>query len=207
MILAAGLGKRMRPLTDTIPKPLVEVAGRTLLTRALDMIETAGVTRAVINVSYKAPMIEAYLQEAAHARAIVFSREATPLETGGGIVQALGLLGSGPFFSLNADVIVLPGKTHFLSRLWEAWDDAAMDALLLVHPSKAAVGYDGAGDFFLEQGGRLRRDSGQQNAPYVFTGVQLLHPRLFAEAPQGAFSMNVLYERLMRRGKVVRPRP
>jgi MurNAc alpha-1-phosphate uridylyltransferase len=201
IVLAAGMGTRLKPLTDRIPKPLVEVAGRTLIDRALDRIAGAGIARAVVNVSYKAEMIEGHLRTR-RSPAIRFSREAQPLETGGGIRHALALLGKGPFFSLNADVITLdaPGRTPFLQRLAEAWREEA-DALLLVQPTARAVGYDGRGDFDLDAAGRLTRRAGEA-APYVFTGVQLLHPRLFANAPEGPFSMNLLYAKLMREGRL-----
>lgn len=195
MVLAAGFGKRMRPLTDHLPKPLIPVGGIALIDRALDWLANAGVQEAVVNSYYKAALLEAHLATRKTPK-IRMSREETILETGGGICNALPMLGDAPFFSVNGDVICLDGETPALKRLWAHWDDAAMDALLLVQPVEKTVGYDGPGDFFLEAG-KLRRRAEAEAAPFVFTGVQLLHPRLFDTAPGGAFSMNVLYNRDM----------
>lgn len=196
MILAAGLGMRMRPITATIPKPMVEVAGRKLIDYAIAQAVAAGAEEVVINTSYLAEKLEAYLAAGAYAARLHISREEAPLETGGGIAKALPWLGAEPFFSLNSDTICvdLPGCDPALARLKATWDDARMDALLLLHPRERAVGYDGAGDFFLN-GGEVRRRGEGEAAPYVFTGVQLIHPRLFAECPAGKFSMNLLYDR------------
>ncbi len=195
MVLAAGLGTRMRPLTDHVPKPLIKVAGISLIDRTLDWLAASGISEAVVNSYYQAELLEAHLAKRATPK-VQISRETTVLETGGGIRQALPLLGTAPFFSVNSDVICIDGKIPALHRLSQAWDDTA-DALLLVHPVAAAVGYDGPGDFFLDAGGTLRRRLDAPSAPFVFTGVQLLHPRLFDHAPDGAFSLNVLYNREM----------
>lgn len=196
MVLAAGLGLRMRPLTDNLPKPLLPVAGKTMLDRALDWLAHAGVHEAVVNSHYKADMIESHLvgRKTPHVR---ISYEKDVLETGGGIRQALPLLGPDPFFSVNGDVITLDGKTPTLQRLLSVWDDKKMDALLLLHPVEKAVGYNEAGDFFLDDSGVITRRLQRAKAPYVFTGVQLIHPRLFKDAPEGKFSTNVLYNRGM----------
>ena len=196
MILAAGLGKRMRPLTDTLPKPLVPVAGKALIDHALDWLASAGVTDAYVNSHYKAELLEAHLRARRGQPHIHISREVELLETGGGIKQALPLLGAAPFFAANSDVICIDGQTPALHRLMAAWDDSKLDALLLLHPVAQAVGYDGPGDFFLEEG-QLRRRGAEASAPLVFTGVQMLHPRLFEDSPDGAFSLNVLYNRAM----------
>ncbi|NBX02810.1 MAG: nucleotidyltransferase family protein [Alphaproteobacteria bacterium] len=197
MVLAAGLGTRMRPLTDVMPKPLVPVAGKPLIDRTLDFLAGAGVTDAVVNSFYKAEMLEAYLAKRTAAPRITISREEELLETGGGIKKALPLLGGKPFFIANSDVICIDGKTPALHRLQAAWDDARMDVLLLLHPVASAVGYDGKGDFFLREDGTPRRRTADETAPYVFTGVQILHPRLFADSPDGAFSLNVLFNRAL----------
>lgn len=196
MVMAAGLGRRMRPLTDTMPKPLVKVAGVPLLDRALDWLYASGVEEAVVNTHYKAEMLEAHLAGRRHP-AIRISYEETVLETGGGIKNALPLLGAEAFFVVNSDAICIDGKAPALRRLAAAWDESAMDALLLVHPVETAVGYHEAGDFFLD-GGKLRRRLREAKAPFVFTGIQLLHPRLFRDSPDGVFSLNVLYNRAMR---------
>lgn len=192
IILAAGLGKRMRDTAPDIPKPLVTVAGRTLIDRAIDMLVRAGVRHAVVNVSYMAEKIVGHLA-ARDDITITFSHEETPLETGGGIMKALPMLGGAPFFAINSDVICLDGPVPALHRLRTAWDDAEMDALLLVHPTFRAYGYSGRGDFILDTRGRIRRRTQREVAPFIFSGIQLLHPRLFAGAPGGAFSMNVFY--------------
>lgn len=192
MVLAAGRGERMRPLTDVTPKPLIAVAGRSMLDRAIDRLEEAGVFFVVVNTSYKAEMIEQHLAKRSHP-AIAFSREETALETGGGIAQALHHFNGEPFFACNGDIIWLDAATPALTRLAGAWEDG-LDALLLLAPVTTAVGYAGKGDFFLKDG-MLERRGARDAAPYVYAGVQLLHPRLFEGAPAGAFSLNILYDR------------
>ncbi len=192
MVLAAGRGERMRPLTDHMPKPMIEVAGRCMADRAIDRLLEARVTDIVVNTSYKAEMLEAHLGKRGN---ITFSREETALETGGGIARALPHFGQEPFFVVNGDIIWLDTKQPALLRLAASWDDN-VDAVLLLHPTGKAVGYAGAGDFFYDDKGFARRGS-NASAPYVFAGVQLLHPRLFRDVPQGAFSMNLLYDRLI----------
>ena len=194
MILAAGLGERMRPLTENLPKPLIEVRRRSLIETILDRLEQAGVPETVINLYYLGEMIEARLAERQRPR-VVFSREETRLETGGGVRKALPLLGADPFFAINGDVCWLDGCTAALRRLAEAWNDAEMDALLLLHPTAHAVGYDGPGDFILSAEGRLRRRREQEVAPFVFSGIQMFHPRLFKATPEGSFSLNLLYDK------------
>lgn len=201
MVLAAGRGVRLRPLTDTLPKPLVEVGGVAMIDRALDALVRAGVTHAVVNAHHLGGLIEAHLA-ARRYPAIHLSRESEPLETGGGTAKALPVLGAAPFFAVNADVVWLDGETPALTRLARAWDDARMDALLLVHPVDASVGYDGAGDFALHGDGRLARRGAAPSAPFVFASVQILHPRLFAGAPDGPFSLNLLYDRALAAGRL-----
>ena len=194
MVLAAGLGERMRPITDALPKPLIELRGRTLLDSILDRVEAAGVPEAVINLHYLGEMIEARLARRARPH-VSFSREETRLETGGGVRTALSLLGADAFFVINGDVCWLDGHTPALERLAAAWDDKEMDALLLLHPTAFAVGYAGVGDFVLAPDGRLRRRREREVAPFVFTGIQILHPRLFEDAPEGPFSLNLIYDK------------
>lgn len=201
MVLAAGLGTRLRPLTDTVPKPLVPVAGQTLLDWALDRLADAGVGRAVVNLHHLGDKIEAHLKDRAQPK-IAFSREAERLETGGGVAQALPMLGAGPFFAVNADVLWLNGPGDALGRLARHWDDETMDGLLLLHETVFAFGYDGDGDFFVDADGRLKRRPERELAPYLFTGVQILHPRLFKDAPAGMFSLNVLYDRAIEQGRL-----
>ncbi len=204
MILAAGYGTRMRPLTDTLPKPLVPVAGRPLVEYALEKLAgIPGLHDAVINISYRAEQMEDYLdrRKAEDGIRVRISREDTPLETGGGILHALPMLGEAPFFVINSDIIWTDpvGEQAALARLAAAWDDTRMDALLLLQPTEKAAGYGGAGDFHLLQSGAVSRfnDQGAATAarPYVFAGVQILHPRLFNHCKPGVFSLTKLYDR------------
>ena len=196
MVLAAGLGERMRSLTDSRPKALIEVQGRALLDRILDRLEAAGVPEAVVNLHYLGEMIEAHLESRKQPR-LTFSREAERLETGGGVQRALPLLGEAPFLAINGDVCWLDGQTPALEHLAHAWNEKEMDALLLLHPTSFAVGYDGSGDFVFTPEGPLRRRREREVAPFVFTGVQILHPRLFEGVEDGAFSLNVIYDKAL----------
>ncbi|HEY4134438.1 MAG TPA: nucleotidyltransferase family protein [Alphaproteobacteria bacterium] len=199
MVLAAGFGLRMRPLTLTTPKPLIPVAGRSMLDRALDQFAAAGVARCVVNAHYLADKIAAHVAQR-HDMAITLSPEEMILDTGGGVALALPHLGTAPFYVANGDILWRDGPTLALRRLADTWDDGAMDALLLVHPKESAVGYDGPGDFDLT--GSLLKRRGGEIAPHVFTGVQILHPRLFADAPSGAFSLNELYDKAAAAGRL-----
>lgn len=201
MVLAAGLGLRMRPITDSLPKPLIEVAGRTLLDHALDRLEDAGVGFAVVNTHYLASRIELHLRRR-RSPVIRLSHEPILLETGGGVTQALPHLREGPFFVVNGDALWLDGTESTLGRLAGAWDDATMDALLLLHFTADAFGYEGNGDFMVDSVGRLRRRPEREISPYLFTGIQVLHPRLFEGAPSGPFSLNRLYDRAMEAGRL-----
>jgi len=238
MIMAAGLGTRMRPLTETMPKPLVKVSGKPLIDYALDFLSASGVFEVVINSHYFAEMLEAHLQqyiesslrgaesdeaipknkerkewiaspsarndEKTNVR-ITISREDEVLETGGGIKKALPMIGNNlPFFVLNADVICVDSAPPALARLAQNFDAEKMDAILLLHEVKKAVGYAGKGDFFIKEYGGLRRRTENETAPYVFTGIQIIHPRLFANSPDGKFSLNELYNRdLTRIGAII----
>lgn len=199
MVLAAGLGMRMRPITEHTPKPLVMVAGRTMLDRALDHLAAVGTTDLVVNTHWLAGCIEAHL--AGHAT-ITLSHEETLLETGGGVTKALPHLGAAPFYVVNSDIIWTDGATPALKRLAEFWDDGRMDALLLMQPTATAMGYDGDGDFFLDANGLPRRRRDREVAPLLFSGVQILSPRLFRDAPSGKFSLNVLYDRALEDGRL-----
>jgi MurNAc alpha-1-phosphate uridylyltransferase len=200
MVLAAGLGKRLRPLTDGLPKPLVEVAGQPLIGHAIDRLALAGVERVVVNLHYKAAMIEAALFDRTNPR-IEFSRERELLETGGGVKQALPLLGD-IFFVLNGDVFWLDGVTTALSRLVQYFESRRMDALLLMQRTVTAVGYDGIGDYFLDPLGTPRRRGEREVAPYIFAGVQILHRRLFDGIEDSVFSLKRLYDRAEDAGRL-----
>ena len=201
MLLAAGFGKRMRPFTGTAPKPLLEVGGRTMLDRTLDKAAEAGVTRAVVNTHHLAAQIERR-RKGRTAPEIAISHETEILDTGGGVLNALGLLGPEPFFVLNGDTVWEDGPTPALRRLAEAWDPERMDALMLLHPTTAATGYAGDGDFFMDVEGRLERRSEAQIAPFVFTGSQILSPALFDGLAPGAFSLNRIYDRALDRERL-----
>jgi MurNAc alpha-1-phosphate uridylyltransferase len=192
MVLAAGLGLRMRPITQTLPKPLVPVAGRTMLDRALDHLDAVGCGRKVVNLHWLGDTIRRHLAGRAD---IAFSEEPDLLETGGGVAQALPLLGDRPFFVCNADILWQDGERPALARLAEAFDPVRMDGLLLLQKVDGAFGYEGRGDFHRDGGGRLSRRRPDERADFLFAGVQILHPRLFADSPAGAFSLNLLYDR------------
>lgn len=194
MVMAAGLGLRMRPLSD-LPKPMIPVAGISLIDRTLDWLAASGVKRAVVNTHYRAEIIKEHLSQRKKP-AITISHEKELLETGGGIVKAMPLLGNTPFFSVNSDVICLDGAKPALARLAAQWSES-LDALLLLQTVDKAVGYDGLGDFFMDEKGLLTWRGDKPSAPYVFTGVQLLHPRLFRNAPTGKFSLTLLYDRAL----------
>lgn len=202
MVLAAGLGTRMRPLTDEKPKPLVEVAGRPLIDHVLDRLEEAGVGRAVVNVHYLPAQIEAHLKRRKRPRTTVSDESGQLLGTGGGIAHALPSLGGRPFYLLNTDSIWIEGAGSLLDRLADAFDEARMDALLVVAPMVASTGYSGAGDFLLDTEGRLRRRPERIVAPFVYTGCGLLSPVLFEGAPQGAFSLNLLLDAAIAAGRL-----
>jgi MurNAc alpha-1-phosphate uridylyltransferase len=193
MVLAAGLGTRLRPVTDTLPKPLVEIDGRTLLDYTLDRLSLAGVERVVVNTHYKAEMVADHLAGRRHP-SIMISHETRLLDTGGGVAHALPLLGE-LFFVVNADIFWLDGTHTALQRLAGAFDHGRMDAILLLQRTTSAVGYDGAGDYFLDPMGRPRRRREREIAPFLFAGVQILHRRLFADSPVPPFSLTRLYDR------------
>lgn len=201
MVLAAGKGLRLRPLTLSRPKPLVEVAGRTMLDGVLDRLAEAGVADTVVNAHHLGHMIEGHLQGRTSPR-IHISREDVLLETGGGVKRALPLLGDRPFFVINGDVVWRDGKVPALRRLAEAWDGRIMDALLLLQSTASAVGYEGPGDFVMDQLGRLRRRKEAEVVPFLFAGLQILSPGLFEDAPDGPFSLNLLYDRALAAGRL-----
>jgi len=195
MIMAAGLGKRMRPLTATQPKPLVRVAGKSLIDHALDRLDEAGVENAVVNVHYLADALEGHLKVRKKGpRTSVSDERDLLLETGGGMVRARDLLPD-PFFCLNSDNIWLDGPRNAFAELSTFWDPARMDALLLVVPHARALDYRGKGDFHLDPLGRVSRRRSGRVAPFIYTGIQLVSHRLLREAPEGAFSTNVLWNR------------
>jgi MurNAc alpha-1-phosphate uridylyltransferase len=196
MVMAAGLGKRMRPLTATKPKPLIEIGGKTLLDHVLGKLRTAGVKKVVVNVHYLADAVEAHLASRPHGLDVAISDErALLMETGGGMVQAEHLIDSDPFLAVNSDNLWIDGPADTLKLLASHWDDTKMDALLLLVPLARAENHKGIGDFHMDRTGRLRRRNRSHVAPFVFTGVQMVSKRLLRDAPEGPFSTNVLWDR------------
>ncbi|WP_199553319.1 nucleotidyltransferase family protein [Sandaracinobacteroides hominis] len=203
MVLAAGLGRRMRPLTATRPKPLVEVAGRSLLDRALDTLKAGGVTDVVVNVHYMADSVEAHLAARPSGLNVQISDErALLLETGGGLTKALPLIKTDPFLSINADNIWIDGPVGGARLLAERWDDEAMDALLLLIPLARANCHGGPGDFHMDPLGRLSRRRPPRVAPFVYTGLQMLSKRLFEGVEATPFSMNSLWDKAAAEGRL-----
>ena len=196
MVLAAGLGTRMRPLTLDRPKPLIEVAGRTLLDRGVDALQRSGVTHMVVNKHYLPDQIEAWASNRHDLEIAVQDETGLLLDTGGGVARALPHLGEEPFFVLNSDSFWVDGPTPALNRMAALWDDEQMDCLLLLSGKSRSIGFDGPGDFETDADARLSRRDGD-TAPLVYAGAYLVHPRIFADAPDGAFSMNVLWNRLI----------
>lgn len=202
MVLAAGLGKRMRPLTASTPKPLVEVAGRALIDYSLDRLDEAGVELVVVNVHYLAELVRVHVSRRQSPPVVISDESERLLDTGGGIVKALVHLGPDPFFVLNSDSFWIEGARPNLDWLAAAWRDDVMDALLLLAPTVKSVGYSGRGDFIMDPAGRLTRRPEREVAPFVYAGTALVHPRLFADAPAGAFSLNRLIDGAIEAGRL-----
>ena len=202
MVLAAGLGKRMRPLTASCPKPLIEVAGKALLDHVLEKLKAAGVERAVVNVHYLADALEAHLAVRNFGLEVAISDERSLLlETGGGMVRAEPLIDCDPFLVVNSDNMWVDGPADTLRLLASHWDEQRMDALLLLVPHARAQNHRGLGDFHLGRTGRLRRRERSRVAPFVFTGIQMASKRLLDGAPEGAFSTNILWDRAIESGR------
>jgi len=194
MVLAAGFGTRMRPLTDHKPKPLVEVAGKPLLDHVLDRLADAGVDKAVVNVHYLGEQIIAHTASRQMPKVVISDERNEVLGTGGGVVKALPQLGTEPFFHLNADTLWIDSVAPNLQRLADAFDPAQMDILLLMAPTAGSIGYDGTGDFSMLTDGRLQRRKEQHVVPFVYAGVAILSPAIFKGAPQGEFSLTKLFD-------------
>ena len=203
MVMAAGLGKRMRPLTATRPKPLVEVAGKPLIDHVFDRLQGAGIARAVVNVHYLADTLQAHVTDRYPDIEVVISDErARLMETGGGLVHARTLLGTEPVLVVNSDNLWIDGPVDAIRLLASRWDDAVMDALLLMVPLARAHNHGGPGDFHLAADGRItgRRKPGRV-APFAYTGIQILHPRVIADWPEGPFSTNLFWDRAIAAGR------
>ena len=202
MILAAGLGTRMRPLTDTIPKPLVRLNGRALIDHVLDRLAAAGIKRAIINVHHHADKLEAHLKSRMSPEIAISDERGVLLDTGGGIVRALPLIGERPFLIHNSDSVWIEGLGSNLARLMSSWDDVRMDSIMLLAPTTGSLGYDGPGDFHMDANGRLTRQVGQRLAPFVFAGVSIIHPCMFKGETERRFSLNRVWDRAIAAGRL-----
>jgi len=194
MVLAAGLGLRMRPLTEQMPKPLVQVAGRALLDHVLDKLGVAGVSEAIVNVHYLPDQIIDHVAGRTGPRVTISDERDEVLGTGGGVVRALPLLGAAPFFLVNADTLWIDGVRANLARLAEAFDPARMDVLLLMAPTASSIGYDGSGDYAMLPDGALRKRREHQLVPFVYAGAAILSPALFTAAPSGEFPLIKMFD-------------
>ena len=195
IVLAAGLGTRMRPYNGHVPKPLVQIGGKSLIDYSLDRLADAGVERVVVNVHHLADALERHLASRKRPHIVISDERAELLGTGGGIAKALPQLGDGPFFLVNSDTVWLDGVKPNFARLADAFDPATMDALLLLAPTAESIGYGGRGDFAMLPDGRLRRRGEREVVPFVYAGAAILSPALFAGAPAGAFPLTPLFDR------------
>ena len=195
IVLAAGLGTRMRPYNGHVPKPLVQIGGKSLIDYSLDRLADAGVERVVVNVHHLADAVERHLASRKRPHIVISDERAELLGTGGGIAKALPQLGDAPFFLVNSDTVWLDGVKPNFARLADAFDPATMDALLLLAPTTESIGYGGRGDFAMLPDGRLRRRGEREVVPFVYAGAAILSPALFAGAPAGAFPLTPLFDR------------
>src|SRR4051794_13919518 len=202
MVLAAGLGQRMLPITRTLPKPLIKIGGKTLIDFTLDRLGDAGIEKVVVNVHHLADQVEAHLRARRDLPIVISDERGALLETGGGLKRALPLLGDGPFMTFNSDSLWIEGPQPNLRRLVEAWDPERMDILMLLALAATSVGYDGKGDFHMDSVGRLSRRAEREVAPFVYAGVAIVKPELLRDAPDGAFSANLLYDRAIEAGRL-----
>jgi MurNAc alpha-1-phosphate uridylyltransferase len=202
IILAAGLGTRMRPITDAIPKPLVKVAGKTLLDYSLDSLHRQGIEKVVVNVHYLGEQIKSHLANYDRAQIMISDESEKLLDSGGGIKNALKHFGGEPFFVLNSDSFWLEGSIDNLALLHQVWDNSKMDILLLLSPLNTAVGFGGNGDFDMMADGILRRRTERKIAAFAYAGAAIVHPRLFADTPDGPFSLNLLFDRAIGAGRL-----
>ena len=202
MVLAAGLGRRLMPLTEQTPKPLIKVNGKALIDYALDLVRGAGIGEVVVNCHHLGDQVEAHVNAINDLQITLSDERGELLETGGGVQKALPNLGTSPFAVLNADVIVRDGKDSSLKNLMTAWDPERMDVLLLMQRTQDAVGYQGKGDYNMDERGRLTRRDEREMAPFLYAGVQIVNPNLFEGIDRGAFSLNRIFDRAEARGRL-----
>jgi MurNAc alpha-1-phosphate uridylyltransferase len=202
IVLAAGLGTRMRPYNGNVPKPLVAIGGKSLIDYALDRLADAGVERAVVNVHYLAEVLEQHLASRTRPQIVISDERGMLLGTGGGIANALPKLGDAPFFLVNSDTLWVDGVKPNFARLADAFEPAAMDALLLLAPTTGSIGYQGGGDYAMLPDGRLRRRTSGETVAHVYAGASILSPRLFEGAPAGEFPLTLLFDRAGERGRL-----
>jgi MurNAc alpha-1-phosphate uridylyltransferase len=202
MIMAAGYGTRMRPLTNTTPKPLVKVKGKALIDHVIDRLVAAGVTTIVVNVHYMGDQIVSHLSARKDAQFIISDETDTLLDSGGGILKALHHFNGEPFFHANADTVWVEGASHALPRLLEAWEPERMDALMLLASTVTTVCYDGRGDFMMDADGRLTRVPEGRVSPFVWMSMEILHPRLFDGVTETKFSINPLWNKAIAKGRL-----
>jgi N-acetyl-alpha-D-muramate 1-phosphate uridylyltransferase len=202
MVLAAGLGTRMRPLTDTMPKPLVKVAGKPLIDHVLDRLADVGVEKAVVNVHHFADQLIEHLGRRTRPRIAISDERGLLLGTGGGVKRALPELGDRPFFHINSDTVWVDSTKPNLARLADAFEPETMDTLLLLAPTKASIGYTGRGDFAMAPDGRLTRRGERDTVPFVYAGAAILQPALFNDAPEAEFPLTDMFERAAKKGRL-----
>lgn len=200
-VLAAGLGTRMHPLSLSRPKPLIGLAGKVLIDHVLDRLADVGVDAAAVNVHYLADQLISHLEHREHPRIIICDERDGLLDTGGGALNALGQIGERPFFTVNTDSIWVEGARPALTMLSESFEPERMDCLMLLASVVTTIGYDGPGDFSMDETGLVERRAERPAVPFVYTGVSIVHPRLFNAAPEGAFSMNLLWDRALEAGR------
>jgi MurNAc alpha-1-phosphate uridylyltransferase len=201
-VLAAGMGTRMRPLTDNMPKPMVRLKGKPLIDHVLDRLVSAGIERAVVNVHHYADMLIQHLAQRTQPVVLISDERDALLDTGGGAIRALPMLGVDPFIIHNSDCVWIEGVGCNLTRMIEAWDPDRMDSLMLLATASHSLGYDGPGDFNMDADGRLSRRGERRVAPFAFTGVSIAHPRMFDDSPLGSFSLNRLWDVAINRGRL-----
>jgi len=202
MIMAAGFGTRMRPLTNTIPKPLVKVQGRALIDHVMDRLVAAGVKTIVVNIHYMGDQIKAHVEKRKDVEIIISDETDSILDSGGGIFKALPHFKGEPFFHANADTVWVEGASHALDRLKAAWNTDEMDALMLLASTVTTVCYDGRGDFMMDADGRLSRVPEGRISPFVWMSMEILHPRLFDGVTPGKFSINPLWDKAIAKGRL-----